>query len=227
MDQRHPTPAGGASQLALTTVVFALAYTLCNHYTGTRPDVGAAIFEWERAIPFVPFTIVPYLSIVLFFVASFFVGGGGPALRGHVSRLLVDLGLSLCCYLLFPLRFQFDRPAVEGLCGVLFELLAACDLPYNRAPSLHISVLLLLWLRLAPLAPGGAARVALQVWFGLIGISVLTTWQHHLIDVPAGLAAGALSAWLGTRLATAWPGRRIPARPPRARLSAMDPQELS
>jgi hypothetical protein len=193
--------AGRAGQLALTAAVFAFAYTLCNHYTGTRADVGTAMFEWERAIPFVPWTVVPYLSILAFFTASFFVGGGGAALRCHVSRLLVDLGLSLCCYLLFPLRFQFERPAVEGLCGLMFELLAACDLPYNRAPSLHISVLLLLWLRLAPCAQGGA-RLALQVWFGLIGVSVLTTWQHHLIDVPAGIAAGLLSAWIGGRIAT-------------------------
>ena len=29
---------------------------------------------------------------------------------------------------------------VDGALGVLFQLLSAVDLPYNRTPSLHISV---------------------------------------------------------------------------------------
>lgn len=190
-----PTVPAAAGRLLLTGAVFALAYTLCNRLTQQRQDVGAGVLGWEHLIPFVPWTIVPYLSIFAFFGGSFFVAGGGAALERHVARLLIDLGLSIACYLLFPLRFQFERPMQDGWCGMLFELLSWCDLPYNRAPSLHISVLLLLWLRLAPQA-GGCWRLALQAWFTLIGVSVLTTWQHHLVDIPAGLAVGALSVWL-------------------------------
>jgi hypothetical protein len=182
-------------QLAATSAVFAAAYAGCNRLTSLRADVGAAMFDFERHMPFVPWTIVPYLSIVFFFVFSFFAGGGRAAQREHVLRLLLNLGVAIACYLLVPLRFQFERPAVDGAAGWLFTLLAACDLPYNRAPSLHISVLLLLWLRLAP-GLAGWRRLALQLWFTAIGLSVLTTWQHHLVDIPAGLAAGAFSVWL-------------------------------
>jgi len=200
----RPGPTTAARQLLLTSVVFAAAYGLCNRLTQQRSDIGAAIFDWEHAIPFVPWTVLPYLSIVVFFVLSFFVGGGRAALQHHVLRLFVNLGLSIGCYLLFPLRFQFERPELDGVCGLLFELLNLCDLPYNRAPSLHISVLLLLWLRLSPFVTG-RWRFALQAWFMLIGLSVLTTWQHHLIDIPAGLAVGAFSIWLSTRLARPLP----------------------
>lgn len=200
---RHALP-----HLALTSAVFAAAYAGCNRLTSLREDVGAAVFDFERHLPFVPWTIVPYLSIVAFFVLSFFAGGGRAARREHVLRLLVNLAVAIVCYLLVPLRFQFERPAVDGAAGWLFTLLTACDLPYNRAPSLHISVLLLLWLRLAPGLAGGR-RLALQLWFTAIGLSVLTTWQHHLVDIPAGLAAGAFSVWLVRVFGRRWMLRTV------------------
>lgn len=185
LEHRH----AAARRLVMTSVVFVALYAACNQLTSARRDIGQAVFDWERAIPFVPWTIVPYLSIIGFFVASFFVGRDRAALDRHVGALLLDLGVSIVLYAAFPLRFMFERPELDGAFGALFQLLSATDLPYNRAPSLHISVLVILWFRLAPLL-GGWQRRALDAWFLLIGLSVLTTWQHHCIDVPAGAAVG-------------------------------------
>ena len=182
----------------LVSAAFAVAYGVANRLTSARSDIGRGVFDWERAIPFVDWTIVPYLSICAFFAASFFVGSGRDALGRHVTRLLLALGLSLVCYAAFPLRFTFERPTTSGALGALFALLSAVDLPYNRAPSLHISVLVILWVRFAPLW-GGLRRVALGAWFGLIALSVLTTYQHHVIDLPAGAAVGLLCVALTRR----------------------------
>jgi membrane-associated phospholipid phosphatase len=180
-----------AWRLAWLTTVFVVLYRLSNQYTQGRGDVGRAVFDWERAIPFVPWTVLPYLSIGVFFLASFFLCRDKGAQDRHSLRLLLALGISLLCYALLPLRFMFERPGTDGIFGLLFAGLSAFDMPYNRAPSLHISMLVLLWVRYAPFVRG-ALRVALQGWFALIGISVLTTYQHHVIDVPAGLAVGLL-----------------------------------
>jgi hypothetical protein len=40
------------------------------------------------------------------------------------------------------------------------------------------------------------ARILLTIWFVMIGGSVLTTFQHHFIDLPTGFALGWLCTWL-------------------------------
>src|SRR5690606_38476963 len=71
--------------------------------------------------------------------------------------------------------------------------------PYNQAPSLHIGLLVVIWIRFA-LGTQGLARLVVHGWAALIALSVLTTYQHHFIDVPTGALAGLLCVWL-------WPDR--------------------
>jgi hypothetical protein len=191
-------PRAALLRLAATALVFGALYNGCNQLTQGRSGIGQGVFGWEHAMPFVPWTIVPYLSIVGFFVLSFLVGRERRALDRHVAALAIDLVISVLCWLLVPLRFAFERPPVDDWTAPLFALLAATDLPYNRAPSMHISVLVILAVRFTPLL-GGWRRAALHGWFLLIALSVLTTWQHHVIDIPAGMAAAGVSLWLAGR----------------------------
>lgn len=184
-----------AHACGLSSTVFVGIYWLANRLTQLRSDIGSTVFDWERAIPFVAWTIVPYLSICGFFLMSFFVGRDPIELRRHVTRLALVLLVSVVCYAMFPLRFTFDRPAVDGVFGPLYGALAAFDLPYNRAPSLHVAVLVVLWARWGPHL-NRVQRACLGGWFLLIGVSVLTTYQHHVIDVLAGLTLGAAAVAL-------------------------------
>lgn len=172
-----------------TSVTYVALYAMSNRLTSLRSDVGTGVFAWERAIPFVGWTVVPYLSLCLFFALSFFVDPDRERLRRHVLRLAIVLLVSVLCYAAFPLRFTFERPPTAGWIGALFDLLGLCDMPYNRAPSLHIGVLVLMWARFAPCLRGWRGA-ALHVWFALIAVSVLTTYQHHVLDVPAGAMLG-------------------------------------
>ena len=190
----QPRPwAVAAAWLALLGPGFFLVYGACNAFTAHRQDVGTWYFAWERHIPFIPWMIVPYLSIDLFFAASFFVCADRPALRTHALRITAAILISAACFLLFPLRFGWARPVVHGWLGALFAPLNTLDLPGNLCPSLHISLRSILWRIYGPaLRAQTWLWTAACAWFALIGASTLFIYQHHLVD----LVGGWLVAWL-------------------------------
>lgn len=192
----EPRPWGLACVLlALAGALFFSSYGFANWLASQRADVPSFYFHWERGIPFVPWTIVPYWSIDLLYGISFFLWRTRAALLTHVKRLVAAQLISVACFIAFPLRFAFTRPAADGLPGQLFTLLGGFDLPFNQAPSLHISLLIILWVAFAAHLPS-RWHWLLHGWFALIGVSVLTTWQHHLIDVPTGALVGWLCVYL-------------------------------
>jgi len=175
--------------LAGMGTLFFSSYGLANWLASQRAAVPYFHYAWERHIPFVPWTIVPYWSIDLLYGVSFFLWQTRPGLLTHVKRLLAAQLISVACFIAFPLRFAFERPPADGLPGQLFTLLGGFDKPFNQAPSLHISLLVILWVAYAAHLPA-RWRWLLHGWFALIGVSVLTTYQHHLIDVPTGWLVG-------------------------------------
>lgn len=174
-----------ALALAVLGPGFFLVYGWCNEFTARRGDVGSFYFGWERLIPFVPLMIVPYLSLDLFFSGSFFLCRDRAELGLLSRRLALAIGLSAAGFLLFPLRFAWPRPAVEGWLGVLFAPLNALDRPFNLCPSLHISLRSLVWTVFGR-HTRGPLRHLLHAWFFLISLSTLLIYQHHLIDVIGG-----------------------------------------
>lgn len=195
----------GVLWLLLLAPLFFSTYNFSNWYTAQRDDVGTLVFAWEQQIPLWAWTIVPYWSIDLLYGLAFLL----PVNRAEVDRLglrlLTAQIICIACFLLWPLRFTFDRPELDGLFGAMFDVLMGFDKPFNQAPSLHITLLVVLWACFAKHSRD-IWRYLVHGWFLLIGLSVLTTWQHHFIDVPTGMLAGFICLWL-------WPSEgRSPLR---------------
>jgi hypothetical protein len=181
--------------LAFLAPFFYLTYGTANWLAAGRADVGAVVFGWERQLPFLAWTIVPYWSINAFYALSLFVCADRAELDRHGRRLVTAQVVAVLFFVLAPLRFTFARPETDGLPGFLFAVLGGFDKPFNQAPSLHIALLVILWDLYARHVPA-AYRWALHLWFVLIGLSVLTTYQHHFVDLPTGALLGLLCLWL-------------------------------
>ena len=188
-----PTLKTSLLKLALVGMLFYASYGLSNHYAASLAYVPEVAFAWERGIPFWAWTIVPYWSLNLMYAAAFFLCRNAREQNRYVARLVSAQIVATICFMLFPLHFGWQKPPTDGLWGWLFDSLVAFDLPYNQAPSLHIALSIIVgafyWMRFPKI------RLPILLWQSLIALSVLTTYQHHFIDVPTGALLGWLVLW--------------------------------
>ena len=193
------------------SVLFLVVYGGCNWITGQRGQVGSFYFQWEHAIPFVPFMILPYMSIDLFFIAAPFLCRTDEELRIFSRRVVAAILIAGLCFLLFPLRFAFPRPHASGSLGAIFDWFRGMDSPFNLLPSLHAALLLIL-IDLYARNLRGVFLFAAMLWFFLIGLSPLLTYQHHVIDIVGGFVLAGYCFYLFRESSLALPvvvNRRI------------------
>lgn len=181
--------------LVFLVVFFLVSYNFANWLTSIRSDVNSLVFDWETSIPLWSWTIIPYWSIHFMYCFAILSAKSEKSLKNIFLQLFSAQIICVSCFLIFPLRFTFERPAVDGFLGLLFDLLMAFDKPFNQAPSLHITLLVILW-RFYSHNPSTVVRYIIHIWCFLIGLSVLTTWQHHFFDLLSGLWVGCFCIWL-------------------------------
>jgi len=191
----RPSRLLSGATAALLSVLFITVYGLTGWLTSLRTQVGTWAFEWERTLPFVPWLVVPYMSLDLFFVTAPFLCTDRMELRTLGRRLTVAILTAGTTFLLMPLQFAFPRPDPVGWTARMFEVLYGFDRPVNLFPSLHLAILVILSAAYHRHTRGVLRWVTLT-WFGLIGLSTLLTYQHHVVDVAGGLALGVFCCYL-------------------------------
>lgn len=170
---------------AWTSVVFLVIYNVSNWITGQRSDVQTAAFAWERMIPVIEWMIVPYWSLDAFFVVAPFLCSDRNELRVQRKRLVMAILIAGVCFLIIPLELAWRRPEAVGMFASWFRAIQAMDAPHNLFPSLHIVLRTIMAVHYTRHSRG-IPRVLLHLWFSLIGVSTLLTWQHHVVDVLGG-----------------------------------------
>ncbi len=208
--------------LCFLTPLFFITYLGSLEIVSWRDHVPVILFDWERHIPFLAWTVVPYWSIDALYGLSLFICLTRDELSRHARRLLSAQMIAVPIFLIAPLKLTSTIPADTGIFAFFFGALDdIVGKPFNMAPSLHIALLITLWVRYAHHVPR-RWHWPMHVWAMLIGISVLTANQHHFFDVPTGMMLGFFCLWL-------WPERgasplaalRLTNDPKRRRLGAL------
>ncbi len=181
---------------AATSVLFLVLYTGTAMITEMRavanPDsIGTWYYAWERFIPFVPILIIPYMSIDAFFVLAPFTCRDRAELAILGKRLAAVVVIAAICFLLWPLQLAVPRPVATGPFGGIYNWFVSVDRPYNLCPSMHIALRTVLAAHYGK-HTRGVVRLAMNVWFFLIGCSTLLLYQHHVIDVVGGFVLALL-----------------------------------
>jgi protein-tyrosine phosphatase len=178
---------------------FYWSYGWANTLASQKASVGlvpAVVFDWEMFIPFMEWTILPYWTINFFYGLSLFLSRNKAELHTQGFRLLTAQLIAVSFFILFPLRFSFGLPATSGYFSFMYDALRSFDKPFNQAPSLHIALAVILWDFYRRQIQRGLQAWILHVWTLAICLSVLTTYQHHFIDIPTGALLGLFCLWV-------------------------------
>ncbi|AYZ13758.1 phosphatase PAP2 family protein [Chryseobacterium arthrosphaerae] len=184
MDEKRLTIQQRIYAFLLCTIVFAVVYNGSARYLSNLEEIPSFVFDFEKTAPFIPWTIIPYMTSGVFFCLVFFLCRNKEELKVLTQRMLFVTVTAGIGFLLFPLKFSQLKPETENsIFGYSFRFLKTFDSPFNQAPSLHIAYAFIFWSVFRNLKKG---RTLVMIWLILLGISTLTTYQHHSIDLITG-----------------------------------------
>lgn len=173
-----------AFALTICTVVFMVVYNLCTWYATSLNNLPSFTFDFEKSIPFIPLSIIPYMASGFFFCLVFFSCKDKHQLKILTWRMLFVTIIAGLFFITVPLRFSLTKPDVSNsILNLPFSFLHTFDSPFNQSPSLHIAFAFIFWSVFKDLTKW---RTFLLIWLILLGISTLTTYQHHVIDLLTG-----------------------------------------
>lgn len=180
----------------ITIFLVYVPYFITNHLIINHTVLPYILYEDK--IPFLPWTIIIYLSL---FVQCLLVIS--VIKREHLKRVFIILSsMILICVTLF-IVFPTGYPRIAYLStNKLLTLFRFIDNPVNCFPSLHVCSTLLFAYFFEKYSQVTDKTYKLLFWFWsiLIIISTLTTKQHYLIDIFASMSITAIIMFIDNKI---------------------------
>jgi membrane-associated phospholipid phosphatase len=175
-----------AALVAALAAAHVAAYEFFNHRTGGPEPVELPLTWLDTLFPLVPWTVWPYLALVVAGPVLVFWIRSERVFRRVVLAYACTMACVVACYALVPTAYPRPEPvfAEPTLSTFAWTRLTLLDTSRCAFPSGHVVAP---WLAALGLAADGRGRIVLLV-VALATVSLLTTKQHYGWDVAAGLA---------------------------------------
>ena len=177
-----------------------LLYFGVEVFEGKPHNVAKKIDGHIPLVPAFVYIYVLWFPLILLFPLALFAADPMAYAR-YQTAILLDIALSLFCYLAYPTSFA--RPeAPDTVSGRAMKLVFRGSYKgLNCAPSMHCSMcyLVLHFVGATPGLPFAVAAIAAPVALGIV-VSTLFTKQHVVIDALTALPLAAVCILVGNRL---------------------------
>jgi membrane-associated phospholipid phosphatase len=172
---------------AAITALFCVVYGAADAITGLRATRVRVHMDWELAVPFVPWTTAIYSSVYAMFPFTPFVLRRREEIDAFARAIAIEIVAAGLVFLAVPAEPAFPAVARDlGGWAVAFEAADAINLRYNMVPSLHVALAASCAAAFAPRVRR-VWRATLWLWTAAVCVATITTHQHHVIDVVAGV----------------------------------------
>lgn len=182
-------------------VIASFLYLTSNHFPIFTPQL-LPMTPLDQAIPFLPHTVWIYISEYIFFFVIYALSKDLANANKYLYSFLGLQMISAAIFWVWPTTFPrelFPLPQdLDALTHLVFTQLRQTDSPNNCCPSLHVSSV---YLASFVFLDEQRKRFPLFfIWGTLIALSTLTTKQHYIVDVVAGLGMAMLTWWIFNRV---------------------------
>jgi membrane-associated phospholipid phosphatase len=176
--------------LSFCIVIWLGQFFLINHATSNKKTKKLWAMDWDSAIPFLPQTIFPYLSVYIFAILPFILIDEARlffyTLLGYAIITLIGSGI----HILSPSQvFRYEKLEPEGISLTTIYWYQRLCKPYDNFPSTHVAFSILA-VGICYLRSGLMLGVVFMFWAVLIALSTLTTKQHYMLDIVSGSVLG-------------------------------------
>lgn len=176
----------------LLTVILYSGYQLSNCFHITEPFY-LPLTALDCAIPFSLWSVWPYFLLVLLAFLPLSIRNATLFWRTMIA-FTVAVSINIGIWILFPTIYPRPiTPEGNGLTIFAYNWLCSIDTPANCLPSGHITSPAIGCWAMSKAYP--KFRVFIWSIFSLLSITILTTKQHYVFDLPGGLLTGFIGIW--------------------------------
>lgn len=177
--------------------IVSFLYFFTNHHPVFVPR-ELPMLGIDRAVPFLPWTVLIYVSEYFFFPAVYITCRDMKNLNKYLYSFFATQAFSCVIFFFWPTvypRELFPIPTdVNPYLGMIWTWLREADAATNCLPSLHVSTVYLS--AYIFLDEQRAKFPFFLTWATLIAFSTLPTKQHYFVDILSGWALSVFFYWL-------------------------------